>query len=67
MTVIFVAPDESDEEELANCEENNHLKYKFITDENSMKNLTLSEGENSIDESTTTKLILIFDLETVRP
>ena len=52
MTVIFVAPDESDEEELANCEENNHLKYKFITDENSMKNLTSSEGENSINEST---------------
>jgi len=35
MTVMFVAPDDSDEEDLANCEENNHLKYKFITDENS--------------------------------
>jgi hypothetical protein len=43
MTVIFVAPDESDEEELANCEANNHMKYKFITNDNSMRNLTLSE------------------------
>jgi len=33
MTVMFVAPDDSDEEDLANCEENNHLKYKFTTDE----------------------------------
>jgi len=33
MTVIFVAPDDSDEENLSNCEENNHLKYKFITNE----------------------------------
>jgi hypothetical protein len=44
MTVIFVAPDESDEEELTNCEANNHMKYKFITNDNSMRNLTLSEG-----------------------
>jgi hypothetical protein len=33
MTLIFVAPDDSDEENLSNCEENNHLKYKFITNE----------------------------------
>jgi len=29
MTVIFVTPDDSDEEDLSN----NNLKYKFITDE----------------------------------
>ena len=33
MTVVFVAPDDSDDEELSNCDENNHLKYKFITNE----------------------------------
>ena len=33
MTVVFVAPDDSDDEDLANCEPENHLKYKFITDE----------------------------------
>ncbi|CAF1395276.1 unnamed protein product [Adineta steineri] len=52
MTVIFVAPDDSDNEELSNCEEENHLKYKFVTDEvefkskekdmNSIKDLTIS-------------------------
>ena len=54
MTVIFVAPDDSDDEDLSNCEENSHLKYKFLTDEvesipkkkdiDSMKDLTISNG-----------------------
>ncbi len=33
MTVVFVAPDDSDDEDLQNCDVENHLKYKFITDE----------------------------------
>lgn len=33
MTVVFVAPDDSDEEDLANCEGDEHLKYQFITEE----------------------------------
>ena len=33
MTVVFVAPDDSDDEDLSNCEPDTHLKYKFITDE----------------------------------
>ena len=45
MTVVFVAPDDSDEEELANCEEKSHLKYKFFNDENeqinSIKNIKI--------------------------
>jgi hypothetical protein len=57
MTVVFVAPDDSDDEELSNCEENNHLKYKFITDEtehipkqkdiDSLRDLTISNGEQT--------------------
>jgi ribosomal protein L18 len=33
LTVVFVAPDDSDEENLSNFDADNHLKYKFITDE----------------------------------
>lgn len=33
MTVVFIAPDDSDEEDLANFDPDNHLKYKFITEE----------------------------------
>ncbi|CAF4632895.1 unnamed protein product [Rotaria sp. Silwood1] len=56
MTVVYVAPDDSDDEDLTNCEENNHLKYKFFTNEieynskdkdiDSMKNLTISNGND---------------------
>ncbi|CAF3075479.1 unnamed protein product [Rotaria sp. Silwood2] len=55
MTVVYVAPDDSDDEDLTNCEENNHLKYKFFTNEtehnpkpkdiDSIKNLTISNGD----------------------
>jgi hypothetical protein len=57
MTVIFVAPDDSDDEDIANCEAENHLQYKFITDETEhipkqndsdsihrIKDLTISNG-----------------------
>ena len=30
MTLVFVAPDDSDDEDLSNCEQNNHLNYKFF-------------------------------------
>ena len=30
---MFVAPDDSDDEDLSNCDAENHLKYKFLTDE----------------------------------
>lgn len=30
---MFVAPDDSDDEDLSNCDVENHLKYKFLTDE----------------------------------
>lgn len=33
LTVVFVAPDDSDDEDLSNCDVENHLKYKFLTDE----------------------------------
>ncbi len=33
LTVVFVAPDDSDDEDLSNCDAENHLKYKFITNE----------------------------------
>ncbi|CAF1234866.1 unnamed protein product [Rotaria magnacalcarata] len=33
LTVVFVAPDDSDDEDLSNCEPENHLKYKFISEE----------------------------------
>lgn len=33
MTVVFITPDDSDEEDLANFDSENHLKYKFITEE----------------------------------
>jgi hypothetical protein len=33
MNVVFVAPNDSDDEDLSNCEGDNHLKYKFITNE----------------------------------
>ncbi|CAF4021417.1 unnamed protein product [Rotaria sordida] len=55
MTVVFVAPDDSDDEDLTNCEENNHLKYKFLTNEiehnlktkdiDSIKDLSISNGD----------------------
>ncbi|CAF1164517.1 unnamed protein product [Adineta steineri] len=33
LTVVFVAPDDSDDEDLQNCDVENNLKYKFITEE----------------------------------
>jgi len=33
LTVVFVAPDDSDEEDLSNFDADGHLKYKFITEE----------------------------------
>ena len=33
MNVVFVAPDDSDDESLSNYEDKNNLKYKFTTDE----------------------------------
>ncbi|CAF1266902.1 unnamed protein product [Adineta ricciae] len=33
LTVVFVAPDDSDDEDLQNCDVDNHLKYKFLTEE----------------------------------
>jgi len=38
MKVIFIAPDDNDDEDLSNREENKHLKYKFITDETEQMN-----------------------------
>jgi hypothetical protein len=38
MKVIFIAPDDNDDEDLSNCEENKHLKYQFITDETEQMN-----------------------------
>ncbi|CAF1091956.1 unnamed protein product [Adineta ricciae] len=56
MTVIFVAPDESDGDETSSCDGNTHLQYKFLNDEEgcpskakdieSMKNLTISNGSH---------------------
>lgn len=48
MTVVFVAPDDSDDEELSNCDVDNHLKYKFITEEteHNPRNLSSSETES---------------------
>jgi hypothetical protein len=55
MTVVFVAPDDSDDEELSNCEENNHLKYKFLIDEvesvPKQKDLTISNGNKGKAEA----------------
>lgn len=31
--MVFVAPDDSDDEDLHNCDVDNHLKYKFLTEE----------------------------------
>ena len=31
--MVFVAPDDSDDEDLQNCDVDNHLKYKFLTEE----------------------------------
>lgn len=45
MTVVFVAPDESDDEELSNCDVENHLKYQLINDEIERKRR--SEPNNS--------------------
>ena len=30
---MFVAPDDSDDEDLHNCDVEHHLKYKFLTEE----------------------------------
>ncbi|CAF2385385.1 unnamed protein product [Rotaria sp. Silwood2] len=49
LTVVFVAPDDSDDEDLTNCEVDNHLKYKFITDEtehNQVNNFSSSDIES---------------------
>ena len=56
MTVIFVAPDESDGDETSSCDGSAHLQYKFLNDEEgcpsktkdieSMKNLTISNGSH---------------------
>lgn len=48
MTVVFVAPDDSDDEDMSNCDVENHLKYKFITDEteHNPRTLSLSETES---------------------
>ncbi len=74
MTVVFVAPDDSDDEELSNCDENNHLKYKFITNEtehirkpkdiDSIKDLKISNGGQtdaaSIDDSQKVKILFLI-------
>ncbi|CAF0811791.1 unnamed protein product [Rotaria sp. Silwood1] len=49
LTVVFVAPDDSDDEDLTNCGVDNHLKYKFITDEtehNQVKHSSSSDIES---------------------
>ncbi len=66
MTVIFVAPDESDEEELTNCESSDHLKYKFITNDNSTRTSTLSEGIDFINRKSISLFFIIVS-ETLRP
>ncbi|CAF3575253.1 unnamed protein product [Rotaria socialis] len=56
MTVVFVAPDDSDDDDLSICDEHSHLKYKFFTDEtenspkhkdiDSIKDLSISNGNS---------------------
>lgn len=66
MTVIFVAPDESDDDETSSCDGNAHLQYKFLNDEEgcpskskdieSMKDLTISNGKNLLQQINTTNI-----------
>ncbi|CAF1238596.1 unnamed protein product [Rotaria sordida] len=46
LTVVFVAPDDSDDEDLTNCDVENHLKYKFITDETEDKQTKTSSSSD---------------------
>lgn len=47
MTVVFVAPDDSDDEDLSNGDGENHLKYRFITDETDGKNRKQRKSSSS--------------------
>ena len=47
MTVVFVAPDDSDDEDLFNCDIDDHLKYKIITDEIEYKRLYEQNNSSS--------------------
>ncbi len=49
MKVIFIAPDDNDDEDLSNCEENKHLKYKFITDETERNRRVKPNNSSSSD------------------
>ena len=52
MTVVFITPDDSDEEDLSNFDPDNHLKYKFITDETEHRPRTKPATSSSSDIET---------------
>jgi hypothetical protein len=56
MTVVFVAPDDSDDEDLSNCEPDQHLKYKFITDETEHKRRGQPTNSSSNDTESIRRL-----------
>lgn len=57
MTVVFVAPDDSDDEDLANCEGDEHLKYQFITEETEHRpTRPLTTNSSSSDRETIHRL-----------
>ena len=51
MTVVFVAPDDSDDEDLSTFEGENQLKYKFITEETEHKNRASATSQESNQRS----------------
>lgn len=52
MTVVFVAPDDSDDEDLSNCDVENNLKYKFITNETEHNRHSQPNNSSSSDIET---------------
>lgn len=49
LTVVFVAPDDSDDEDLSNCDIDNSLKYKFTTEETEHNHSNQAKRSSSSD------------------
>ncbi|UJR36480.1 hypothetical protein I4U23_029203 [Adineta vaga] len=52
LTVVFVAPDDSDDEDLQNCDVDNNLKYKFTSEEIEHKRRMEPNHSSSSDTET---------------